>query len=113
MVAWAGGDNAGPRSPLTRVREALRPGAHLALPQAGYGVDHPSGSSPRAGRPVELAGCGRVHAAKVSSRPCCGPASAVGAPLRYGSADACTGPPGSFVAFGGAGHAREGAETLR
>ena len=47
------------------------------------------------------------------ARPCCGVASAVGAPLRCGSADACRGAPGSFVAFGGAEHASEGAETLR
>jgi hypothetical protein len=82
MVARTGGDGAGSGSPLALVREALRPGAHLPLAQAGYGVDYPSGSSPRAGRSVEdVAGCGRLHAAKVGARPCCGPASAVGAPL--------------------------------
>jgi hypothetical protein len=32
---------------------------------------------------------------------------AVGTPLRSGEADACRGPPGGFVAFGGAGHASE------
>jgi hypothetical protein len=62
---------------------------------------------------VDVAGVGRVHAAEIGARPCCGPASAVGAPLRCGSADAVASPPGGFVAFGGAGHAGEGAETLR
>jgi hypothetical protein len=76
-------------------------------------VDYSSGSSSRTGRPLELAGRGRLHAAKVGARPCCGPAPAVGAPLRCGSADARTRSPGGFVAFGGAGHASEGAETLR
>ena len=47
------------------------------------------------------------------ARSCGGPASAMGAPLRAGSADAGPGPPGSFVAFGGTGDAGEGAETLR
>lgn len=37
----------------------------------------------------------------------------MGEALRCGSADAGSGPPGSFVAFGADGHASEGAETLR
>jgi hypothetical protein len=90
-----------------------RPGTHLALPQAEHGMDDAEGSPPRTGRPLELAGCGRLHTAKVGARPCYGPASAMGALLRGRSADACTGPPGSFVAFGGNRHASEGAETLR
>jgi hypothetical protein len=47
------------------------------------------------------------------ARLCCGPASAVGAPLRCGSPDANTGPSRRFDAFGGEGHARKAAETLR
>jgi hypothetical protein len=54
-----------------------------------------------------------THTAKVGARPRCGPASAVGETLRRGSTDTGAGPSGSFVAFGGAGHASEGAETLR
>src|SRR4029434_7232235 len=113
VVARAGGDNAGSRSNLARLRKTLRPGAHLALTQAEHGMDDVAGSPSRTGRPVELAGRGRLHAAKVGARLCCGPEAAVGTPLRSGSTDACTGPPGSFVTFGGDGHASEGAETLR
>jgi hypothetical protein len=82
MVARAEGDSAGSGSHLALIRHALRPGAHLALPQAEHGVDYPSGSSPRVSRPVELAGGGCLRAAKVSARERSGPASAVGAPLR-------------------------------
>jgi hypothetical protein len=39
MVARAGGDGAGSRSPLARLRQALRVGAHLPLSQARHGVD--------------------------------------------------------------------------
>src|SRR5829696_359133 len=82
VVAWAGGNGAGSGSPVALIPQALRPGAHLPLSQAGNGVEHPSGSSPRAGRPMELAGSSRLHTAKVGARPCCGSASAVGTPLR-------------------------------
>jgi hypothetical protein len=85
----------------------------VPLPQAGHGVDDAQGSPPRAGQPVELAGGGRIHAVEVGARPCRGLASAVGAPLRRGSADACTGSPGGFVTFGGTRHACQAAETLR
>ena len=113
VVARAGGDGAGPRSHLALLRKTLRPGAHLPLPQAEYGVDYPSGSSPRAGRPLELAYLGRLYTAKVGARACRGPQVAVGAALRCGSPYAGTGPSGGFVAFGADGHASEGAETLR
>src|SRR5918995_6622588 len=62
---------------------------------------------------MELAGRGRLHAAKVGACLCSGPASALGETLRHRSTDTGAGPSGSFVAFGGAGHAGEGAETLR
>ena len=55
------------------LRKTLRPGTHLPLPQAEYGMDARQGSPPRTGRPVELAGHGRLHAAKVGARACCGP----------------------------------------
>jgi hypothetical protein len=58
-------------------------------------------------------GSGRLHAAKVGARMCCGPEAALGETLRHRSTDTYSGPSGSFVAFGGAGHASEGAETLR
>jgi hypothetical protein len=49
----------------------------------------------------------------VGARPRCGPEAAVGETLRRRSTDTGAGPSGSFVAFGGYGHASEGAETLR
>src|SRR5215210_1252072 len=63
MVARAGGEGAGPRSSLALLRQALRPGAHLPLSQAGHGVDDTQSAQPRASRPVDVAGIGRVHAA--------------------------------------------------
>jgi hypothetical protein len=41
VVARAGGDGARPGSPLARLRQALRAGAHLPLPQAGMGWTTP------------------------------------------------------------------------
>src|SRR5215210_2722100 len=73
VVARSGGDGAGSRSHLALLRKALRPGAHLALPQAEHGMDHAEGSPPRTGRPLELAGRGRLHTAKVGALLCCGP----------------------------------------
>ena len=77
------------------------------------GMERPSRAPPRAGRPLELAGRGRLYTAKVGARPCGGPQAAVGAALRCGSPYAGTGLSGGFVAFGADGHAGEGAETLR
>jgi DDE superfamily endonuclease len=79
---WHGPEGTAPD--LALLRQALRPGTHLPLPQAKHGMDDAEGSPPRTGRPLELAGCGRLHTAKVGARLCCGPASAVGTPLRQG-----------------------------
>jgi hypothetical protein len=49
VVARPAGDGAGPRSHLARLRQALRSGAHLPLPQAEHGMDDASGAPPRAG----------------------------------------------------------------
>jgi hypothetical protein len=48
-------------SHLALVCAAFRSGAHLSLPQAEHGMDDAEGSPPRTGRPLELAGCGRLH----------------------------------------------------
>ena len=48
---------------LAGLRAALRPGAHVSLPQAEYGMDHPSGATSRAGRPLDVVGGCRLHAA--------------------------------------------------
>jgi hypothetical protein len=113
VVARPGGDDAGPGSHLALLRQAFRPGAHLPLPQTEHGMDHLSGKTPRTGRPVELAGRGRLHTQLRLARPRCGPEAAAGETLRRRSTDTGAGPSGSFVAFGGYGHASEGAETLR
>jgi hypothetical protein len=52
----------GPRPPVAGLRAALRVGAHVSLPQAEYGMDHPSGAPSRAGRPLEVVGGCRLHA---------------------------------------------------
>ena len=113
VVARPGRDGAGPRSALARLRQALRPGAHLPLLQAEHGMDHAEGAPPRAGRSMDVAGFGSFHPAEAGAGVRCGPKATVGAPLRRRSPDTGTGPPGSFVAFGAPGHAGEGAETLR
>src|SRR5215203_1043084 len=77
-----GGIGAGSRSHLALLRQALRCGTHLPLPKAEHGMDHAEGSPPPTGRPLELVGRGRLHTAKIGARACCGPASAVGTPLR-------------------------------
>lgn len=82
VVARAGGNRAGSGSHLALLRQAFRSRTHLPLPKAGYGMDDAESSPPRTGRPVELAGCGRLHTAKVGARLRCGPASAMGTPLR-------------------------------
>ena len=54
VVGRAGGDGAGPRSHLALLRKTL----HLSTPSASSSrvwMDGPSGSSPRAGRPLDLA----------------------------------------------------------
>jgi DDE superfamily endonuclease len=102
-----------PRSALARLRQALRPGAHLPLLQAEHGMDHAEGAPPRAGRSMDVAGFGSFHPAQAGAGVRCGPKATVGAPLRRRSPDTGTGPPGRFVAFGAPGHARQAAETLR
>src|SRR5919112_1244611 len=84
VVARTGGNGAGSRSHLALIPQALRPGTHLPISQAEHGMDHPSGAPPRTGRPLELVGGGRLHTAEVGAGPCCGPAFAVGTPLRGG-----------------------------
>ncbi|HEY0553593.1 MAG TPA: transposase [Thermoanaerobaculia bacterium] len=48
---------------LWRLRAALRRGAHLPLPKADLRVDQPPGAPSRAGRPLDVAGSCRLHAA--------------------------------------------------
>ena len=113
VVTRAGRDGAEFGSNLALLRQALRPGAHLPLLQAEHGMDHAEGAPPRAGRSMDVAGFGSFHPAEAGAGVRCGPKATVGAPLRRRSPDTGTGPPGSFVAFGAPGHARQAAETLR
>src|SRR5215211_3670836 len=46
VVVRPGGDGAGSGSPLALIRQALRSGTHLPLPQAEHGMDHAEGSPP-------------------------------------------------------------------
>ena len=67
VVARAGGDGTGSGSHLALVCAAFRSGAHLSLPQAEHGMDDAEGSLPRAGRPVDVAGCGRFRPTQVGA----------------------------------------------
>jgi hypothetical protein len=102
---------------VARLRQAFRPGAYFPLPQTGFGtgfgMDHVSGASPRAGRPVDVAGGGRFHPAQAGAGVRCGSAAALGAPLHHRPTDTDSGPPRRFSAFGGTRHARQATETLR
>jgi hypothetical protein len=55
VVAWLRRGRPGPCSALEGLRAALRPGAHLPLPQADFGMDHPSRGPPRTDRPLDVA----------------------------------------------------------
>jgi DDE superfamily endonuclease len=63
VAVVAGSERTGSGPSVARLRAALRPGAYLPLPQADFGMDHPSGAPPRAGRPVDVAGASSLHAA--------------------------------------------------
>src|SRR5215208_6307130 len=75
-------------------------------------MDHASGKAPRAGRPVDVGGCGCFHPAQTGTSARGGSEAALGTPLRHCSPDTGAGPSGSFGAFGRARHARQAAETL-
>ena len=113
LVARSRGNGAGSGPYLALVCAAFRSGAHLPLPQAEHGMDDAEGSPPRAGRPMDVAGCGRFRPTQVGAHVRCGPAAAVGAPLRCRAPYADPGPSRRFGAFGAPGHARQAAETLR
>jgi hypothetical protein len=111
---WHGPEGTAPELDLIwRLRQALRSRAHLALPQAEHGMDHAKGALPRAGRPLDVVGGGRIYPAEAGTSVGCGSEAALGAPLRAVSSDAHAGTPHRFGAFGAPGHARRGAETLR
>jgi hypothetical protein len=113
VVAWPGGNGAGPGARLALLRQAFRPGAHLSLSQAEHGMEHASGPSPRSGRPVDVVGGGRFHPAEASAGVCSGPEATLGASLRHRPPDTGSSPPRRFGAFGARWHARQAAETLR
>src|SRR5215212_7344597 len=112
MVAWSrrGGTRPGPN--LALLRQALRPGAYLPLSQTGFGMEHPSGKAPRAGRPVDVASFSSFHPAQAGAGARSGPEAALGTSLRRRSTDTSAGPSRSFGAFGRDRHARQAAETL-
>jgi hypothetical protein len=59
-----------PRAPLASLRQAFRPRAHLPLLQTDALVDNSSPQASRAGRPLQLADVGHLHAALRLARPC-------------------------------------------
>lgn len=100
VVGWPRGDGAGSGLALARLRETLRPGTHLPLPQANVRMEQPTVSPPRAGGPMDVAGGGGFHAVTPGAIERGGHEVAVGETLRIGTADADAGPPGSFGTFG-------------
>jgi hypothetical protein len=115
VVARAGGDEAGPRSPVALLREALRPGTHtFRFLMQGMGW-----TSPRVRHPEQADRWSWLVVAAYMqlrlARPCCGLEAALGETLRHRSTDTGAGPSGSFVAFGGVGSEPEGegAQALR
>jgi hypothetical protein len=111
MVAWP--RRTGPRASLESLRSPLRPGAHLPLLQANSGMGHASGATSRAGRQVELADRGGLHATAPGASVCGGSTAALGEAIHSGQADPESGSPDSFGAFGGVRDARQATETLR
>ena len=111
---WHGPEGEQPKLGLLwRLRQAFRPGAHLPLFQADFGMDYAERAPPRAGGPVDVVGFGRFHPAEAGEGMRCGPQATVGASLRHRPPDADPSPSRSFGAFGAPGHARQAAETLR
>jgi hypothetical protein len=111
MVACSRRGGAKPGAHLALLRQALRVGAYLPLSQTGFGMEHPSGKAPRAGRPVDMAG-GRFHPAEAGAGARGEPEAALGTSIRRRSPDTCACPSRSFGAFGRARHTRQAAETL-
>src|SRR5215210_1791661 len=113
MVGRIGGDRSGDGIALARLRQAIRPGTHLPLPQANVRMEQPPVSSPRAGRSVELAGGGSLHTVALGESQRFGHEAAMGEALRSGKAYPCAGTAGGFDTFGSSGNTREATETLR
>jgi len=76
-------------------------------------MDDAKGAPSRAGRPLDVVGGSRIHPTEASASVRRGPEAAMGAPLRHFSPHANASTPHRFGAFGGDGHARQAAETLR
>src|ERR671911_3228311 len=98
---------------LARVHPPVRPGTLRPLRQTDPRVDHPAPAHARAGRPLDLAGAGRLHPAAPGPRDRRRPAAAVGAAPT--PAAAVTGPGAARVSAAAvrSGLASEDAETLR
>jgi hypothetical protein len=63
---------------VARLRAPVRPGAHHPLRQADPWLDHAQGAPSRAGRPLDLAGAGRLHPAASGPHDHLRPAAAMG-----------------------------------
>ena len=69
----------GPQSGVAGLGSPVRHRAHRPLRQADPRLDHPTAPPPRTGRPVDLAGTGRLRPATPGPRDRRRPAAAVGA----------------------------------
>src|SRR5206468_7755296 len=87
--------------------------AHPPLRQTDPRLDHPGPSHARAGRPVDLAGPGRLRPAAPGPRARRRPAAAVGTAPTPAAAVTLPGPTRVSAATGTAGLASEYTETLR
>jgi hypothetical protein len=105
-VAVVGGPRglaAGSRPGLAGVYPQVRPGTHRPVRQADPRLGHPASPPPRAGRPLDLAGAGRLRPAAPCPRLRWRPAPAVGAAPTPTAPVAGTGPARLSAASGPAG----------
>ena len=103
----------GPRPPLASLLPALRRGALRQVPERDSRLDGAEGSTPRAGRPLDLAGLDRLRSARVDQGRRRGPSPAPGEALGASVAHAGSGPEGFRDTLAHGGYAGERTETLR
>ena len=100
-------------SGLAGLHPPVRPGAHRPVCQADPRLDDPAPSHARAGRPLDLAGAGRLHPAAPGPRHRRRPAAAVGTAPTAATAVTAAGAARVSAAAVRTGLASEYAETRR
>src|SRR5215204_3294132 len=81
------GGRCGSRSPLEGILSQVRPRTHHTVPEANPQLDRSPVQAPRAGRPLDVAGLGRLRAAEAGARHRRRPEAAVGAMATAPAAD--------------------------